>query len=96
MANGLEMKKDPSLSSTITFVKKFDKAFDCLNVKSYNQGVKRRNKNLMQYSRPEDDRLEVSCVIQYCYVLPLPLHLLTVSHHCVLLLFLMMEWFGFG
>ena len=59
VANALELKGDEELSSTITLIRNVNKAFDCLNVRSLDQGARTRNENLKAYTSADDPRLEV-------------------------------------
>lgn len=60
VANALEMKRDPSLTSTIEFVRKIDTIFDILNVKAYGQGNRTCNTNKIEFSSLDDPRFKVN------------------------------------
>ena len=63
VGNALQLTGNAEYMSAIDFVKTFNKAFDCLNVKSFGQGVHSRNVNLMQYSSSSDERLKVNLAL---------------------------------
>ncbi|XP_077866435.1 uncharacterized protein LOC144354656 [Saccoglossus kowalevskii] len=44
--------------TTIEFIRNVDKFFDCLNVRSFTEAVKKRKPNLKPYSSPDDPRLK--------------------------------------
>ena len=59
VANALRGKKDPSLSSTIEFVEKFNDAFDILNIRHPREGMNERNPRKEPFTSVEDPRFEV-------------------------------------
>ncbi|XP_077999383.1 uncharacterized protein LOC144452207 [Glandiceps talaboti] len=46
------------LAPTVEFVRMFDKFFDCLNVRSFREGHRKRKPNLMAYESVDDPRLQ--------------------------------------
>ena len=60
VANAFSYFDDPDTTETQRFVSLFDKFFDCLNVRSTNEWIGKRNPNLKPYTSPSDERLEVS------------------------------------
>ena len=50
----------PDTSETERFVRTFDKFFDCLNVRSTDEYIKKRKPNLRPYTDVTDERLTVS------------------------------------
>lgn len=44
---------------TEIFVRNFDRFFDCLNIQSTDEWIRRRKPDLKPYSSPNDDRLKV-------------------------------------
>ena len=59
VAIALEMQGHHYTSSTIQFVKMFDKVFDCLNVSRLNQDITARKPALAPYRSTDDWRFEV-------------------------------------
>ena len=53
---------DPDTTETQRFVSYFDTFFDCLNVRSWQEWVKKRKPNLKPYQSPGDERLVVSTI----------------------------------
>ena len=69
MANGLRLKEDDSLSSTITFIQNLNDAFDILNIRSKNEGSRFRNKFKDPLCSSDDWRFEVCIYINiYIYI----------------------------
>ena len=60
VANAFTYFGDPTTKETQRFVLYFDRFFDCLNVRSTNEWIRKRKPNLKPYSFPNDSRLEVS------------------------------------
>ena len=67
MANALEYFKDPDTKETELFIRKFDRFFDCLNVRRMSESGKKRKDNLRPYTSPDDERLTV-CILQTLFV----------------------------
>ena len=61
MANALKFYGNPDTTETERFVRTIDKFFDCLNVRSPNEYIRKRKENLKPYTDVEDERLSVSC-----------------------------------
>lgn len=51
---------DVSTTETETFVRNFDRLFDCLNVRSLSEWKAKAKPDLKPYSSPDDSRLTVS------------------------------------
>ena len=60
MANAFKYFNDPSTTETQKFVLYFDKLFDCLNVRSTSEWLKKKKPDLKPYRSAEDERLKVS------------------------------------
>ena len=56
---------DPSTSETETFVRHFDRLFDCLNVRSLSEWKTKAKPDRKPYTRPDDSRLEVTNSCNY-------------------------------
>ncbi|KAJ8023362.1 Transposable element P transposase [Holothuria leucospilota] len=56
VANGLKMMNKPELASTIYFITMVNKFFDCLNVSSTTEWVRKRNDDIKPYSDVNDPR----------------------------------------
>ncbi len=50
---------DTETSETEVFVRNFDKFFDCLNVRSFSEWIRKKKPNLKPYTSGDDDRLKV-------------------------------------
>lgn len=59
MANALEMKQREDLESTVEFIRKFNDAFDVLNIRYKSEGVKTKNERKMLITKTDDWRFEV-------------------------------------
>nr|XP_006814580.1 PREDICTED: uncharacterized protein LOC102809633 [Saccoglossus kowalevskii] len=61
VANAVSLfgQKGPHIAPTVEFIRNFDKFFDCLNVRSMIEGVRKRKPNLMPYRSPDDPRLQL-------------------------------------
>ena len=70
VAHALQFYGDPDTTETQRFVRTFDKFFDCLNVRSPSEYIKKRKENLKPYTSTDDSRLCVSL----CY---------NIIHMCV-------------
>lgn len=57
---------DPETEQMQKFVTNFDKFFDCMNVRSLDEGSRKRKPNLKPYYSPDDERLKVS--MSHCFV----------------------------
>ncbi len=60
VAKALEYYDDPEMKETHHFCLMFDRFFDCLNVRSYLEGKKKREPDLLQYRTVRDARFEVN------------------------------------
>lgn len=60
MATAFKYEGNPETSETERFVHYFDKFFDLMNVRSLDEGIKKRKPNLVPYRETTDDRLLVS------------------------------------
>ena len=60
MATAFEYDGNPETTETERFVRNFDKFFDLMNVRSLEEGIKKRKPNLLPYRETTDDRLVVS------------------------------------
>ena len=59
MAEAFNYYGDEMTRETEIFVRNFDRFFDCLNVRSTDEWIRRRKPDLKPYSSPNDDRLKV-------------------------------------
>lgn len=59
VAKALEYFNDPSTQETQKFCQMFDRFFDCLNVRSYVEGRKKRKPDLLPYRTVSDTRFKV-------------------------------------
>lgn len=72
VANALKVWNKPGMESTILFIQKVNKFFDCLNVSSVTEGRRKRNDNLMPYASVDDPRFQVRILsITFSFVLNL-------------------------
>lgn len=60
VAKALEYYNDPATKETQRFCQMFDRFFDCLNVRSYTEGRKKRKPDLLPYRTVKDTRFEVN------------------------------------
>lgn len=60
VATALQYDGNPETRETERFVRNFDKFFDLMNVRSLEEGIKKRKPNLLPYREITDDRLTVS------------------------------------
>ena len=60
VASAFAYFNDPATVETQRFVSYFDKFFDCLNVRSFNEYVRKRKPQLKPYTSPSDERLKVN------------------------------------
>ena len=63
MANALDYYGDPDTAETRTFVRNFDRFFDCLNVWCTQESIHKRKPDLCPYRDPSDSRLTVCSLI---------------------------------
>ena len=68
VAKALEYYRDPATKETQRFCQIFDRFFDCLNVRSYSEGRKKRKPDLLPYRTIADTCFKVSCM-QMCFTL---------------------------
>ena len=73
VANALEYIGNRETKETEAFVRHFDRFFNCLNVRSIEEGYKKRKEDLQPYTSPDDKRLKVITTL---------LQLLTTLFHC--------------
>ena len=59
MACAVRQKEDPSLESTIEFIKFYNDAFDIMNIKSVREGGRHRNKFKEKLSSASDWRFQI-------------------------------------
>ncbi len=59
VANALEYHGDSDSTETAAFVRLFDRFFDCFNVRSIGECIKKRKPDLGPYRDPSDSRLSV-------------------------------------
>ena len=59
VANALEYHGDSDSTETATFVRLFDRCFDCFNARSIDESIKKRKPDLGPYRDPSDSRLSV-------------------------------------
>lgn len=60
VSEALKYGKDTDTSETARFCKIFDRFFDCLNVRSMNECVKKRKTDRSPYKNKDDSRLVVN------------------------------------
>uniref|UniRef100_A0ABM0MSA0 Uncharacterized protein LOC102808321 n=1 Tax=Saccoglossus kowalevskii TaxID=10224 RepID=A0ABM0MSA0_SACKO len=58
VANAVEAFYGNGHQATVTFIRNFDKFFDCLNVRSMEEGKRKKKTNLLPYRSTEDERLK--------------------------------------
>ena len=63
MSKALEFGGDPETAETSRFCSMFDKFFDCLNVRSKDECVKKQKPDRRPYKYKDDNRLEVVSMI---------------------------------
>ena len=59
MADAFAYYGDPATTETEKFVRKFDRLFDCLNVRSLSASNTNKKDDLKPYTSPDDSRLKV-------------------------------------
>ena len=69
VADGFEYYKVPGTSETTRFVRMFDKAFDCLNVRNLHEWREKRKADRKPYDSPTDERLEVHIKLMFSCML---------------------------
>ena len=71
VADALQMENKPYLSETIRFIRKFDRFFDIMNVRSQDEHVTKRKPDLRPFRSASDDRVKVlqTCKIKYGYLI---------------------------
>ena len=60
MASALDFYGNSDTSETKKFVMVFNKFFDCLNVRSLDEHIRKCKLDLKPYTKPTDERLTVS------------------------------------
>ena len=68
MSHGLAYYGDPATGETQRFCSMFDRFFDCLNIRAYSEGKKKRKPNLLPYRTANDTRLKVLILLILFYV----------------------------
>ena len=63
VANAFQYFGDPETKETETFVRQFDRFFDCMNVRNYSEGYQKRKEYLKPYTSPDDSRLQVIYIV---------------------------------
>ena len=63
MADAFSLEGNDGLRETERFVRFFDKFFDCMNVRNFNEAVYKRKPDLRPYRSADDPRLSVSIAI---------------------------------
>ena len=63
MKNGLSYFGDPATKETERFVAMFDKWFDCLNVRNFEEWKNKLKPDRKPYSDPNDPRLKVITIL---------------------------------
>lgn len=66
VANALEHHGDTDSTETAKFVRLFDRFFDCFNVRSTEESIKKRKPDMRPYKDPTDSRLSVSVSKCFC------------------------------
>ncbi len=59
MADGIKQLGNPDAQETANFLQMTNTFFDCCNVRSKVEGVRKRNPNLLPYTSIDDPRFEV-------------------------------------
>lgn len=62
MADALAHFRDPATTETETFVRNFDRLFDCLNGRSLSEWRTKNKPDLKPYTSVDDDRLKVTAI----------------------------------
>ena len=62
VADALTYYNDESTIETRTFIRLIDSFFDCLNVKSQQEGIMKRKPNREAYTKPSDERFKVNII----------------------------------
>ena len=65
MADALAYFGDTSTSETETFIRNFDRWFDCMNVRSLSEAKAKRKPDLEPNTSPDDSRLKVNGVVTH-------------------------------
>ena len=65
VADALSFYGYTDTSETEKFIRTFDKFFDCLNVRSTDEYIRRRKPNLRPYTETTDERLTVRTYYAY-------------------------------
>lgn len=60
VADALDFYGSSETLETKRFVEIFNKFFDCMNIRHWDEHRKKRNPNLQPYRSPDDERLKVS------------------------------------
>ena len=61
VADALQMENSPALTETIRFIRKFDKFFDIMNVRSLDESILKRKPDLRPFRSISDNRFKVKC-----------------------------------
>ena len=59
VADALQLENNPNLTETIRFIRKFDRFFDMMNVRSLDESVLKRKPDLRPYRSISDSRFKV-------------------------------------
>ena len=62
VSHALAYYNDPATSETQKFCRMFDRFFDCMNVRAYSEGTKKRKPDLLPYRTASDTRFKVKHV----------------------------------
>lgn len=66
VADAMSIEEDPVLQETETFIRNFDKFFDCMNARSMTECIYKRKPDLRPYRSTSDHRLNV-CVFFFFF-----------------------------
>lgn len=59
VADALQLENNPNLTETIRFIRKFDRFFDMMNVRSLDESVLKRKPDLRPFRSITDNRFKV-------------------------------------
>ena len=79
IAEAISMEENASLTETERFCRKFNKFFDCFNVRSLAEGLYKLNPDVEPYKSAEDPRLKVLYILFILLLLTTFSFLVTVA-----------------
>lgn len=63
IADAFSVAENDTFRETETFIRNFDRFFDCMNVRHLNEAMYKKKPDLRPYISPDDSRLSVSSYI---------------------------------